>query len=65
MVFGKGSRKKNPPLLARPLKGGGVKGRAIKEKRIFFFFFLPFKNKNDFTLDNYSEIWKYHVKVCR
>ena len=47
----KGSRKKKvPPLMARPLRGGGGKGQAIKEKRTFFetFFFilLPFKNKN-------------------
>ena len=34
-------QKKNPPLMAGPLRGGGDKGRAIKEKRIFFetFFF--------------------------
>ena len=28
--------KKVPPLMARPLRGGGGKGRAIKEKRTFF-----------------------------
>ena len=57
---GKGSRKKKvPPLVARPLRGGGGKGRATKEKRTFFktFFFilLPFKNKKYFTLDNLSK----------
>ena len=50
--------KQNPPLMAGPLRGGrGGKGRAIKEKRTFFYFFfilLPFKNKNYFTLDNLS-----------
>ena len=55
-----GSRKKKVhPLVARPLRGAGGKGRAIKEKRTFFlnFFFilLPFKNKNYFTLDNLSK----------
>ena len=68
-----GSRKKKkvPPLVAGPLRGGeGGKGRATKEKRTFFetFFFilLPFKNKNYFTLDNLSKWkWKYHFKVCR
>ena len=42
--------------MAGPLRGGGGKGRDIKEKRTFFgnFFFIlfPFKNKNYFTLDN-------------
>ena len=28
--------KKNPPLMAGPLRGGGGKVRAIKEKRTFF-----------------------------
>ena len=58
----KGSRKKKkvPPLVAGPLRGGeGDKGRATKEKRTFFktFFFilLPFKDKNYFTLDNLSK----------
>ena len=44
--------------MARPLRGGGGKGRAIKEKRTFFetfiFILLPFKNKNYFTFDNLS-----------
>ena len=52
-------KKKVPPLVAGPLRGGGGKGRATKEKRTFFktFFFilLPFKNKNYFTLDNLSK----------
>ena len=41
-VIPKGSRKKNPPLIAGPLRGGGGKGRAIKETRTFsetFFLF--------------------------
>ena len=41
--------KKVPPLMARPLRGGGGKGRAIKEKELIlnlFFIMLPFKNKN-------------------
>ena len=46
--------------MARPLRGGGgVKGRAIKEKitffETFFFILLPFKNKIYFTLDNLSK----------
>ena len=45
----KGSRKINPPLMARPLRrGGGGKARAIKEKitflKTFFLILLPFKN---------------------
>ena len=39
LVKGKGSRKKKKvcPLVAGPLRGGeGGKGRATKEKRIFF-----------------------------
>ena len=28
--------KKGPPLMAWPLRGGGCKGRAIREKRTFF-----------------------------
>ena len=41
-MLAKGSRKKNPPLMVRPLRergGGGGKGRTIKEKKLFFFFF--------------------------
>ena len=35
--------KKIPPLMAGPLRGGGVgKGRAIKEKRTFFESFFLF-----------------------
>ena len=45
--------------MAGPLRGGGGKGRAIKEKKNFFLFYffilLPFKNKNYFTLDNLSK----------
>ena len=45
--------------MAGPLRGGGGKGWANKEKRTFFetFFFilLPFKNKNYFTLYNLSK----------
>ena len=47
----KGSRKKK--------KVPATKNRATKEKRTFFlnFFFilLPFKDKNYFTLDNFSK----------
>ena len=32
----KGSCKKALLLMARPLRGGGVKGRAIKEKNFFY-----------------------------
>ena len=45
-VFPEGSRKKNPPLMAGPLRGPplkGGKGWAIKEKRTFltlFFYFV-------------------------
>ena len=54
------TKKKVPPLVAGPLRGGeGGKGRATKEKRTFFKTFfsilLPFKNKNYFTLDNLSK----------
>ena len=64
-------QKKNPPLMAGPLRGGGGgKGRAIKEKRIFnetFFILLPLKIKI-ILLQYFRQlivIWKYHVKVCR
>ena len=40
-------------------RGGGGKGRAIKEKipffETFFFILLPFKNKNYITLDNLTK----------
>ena len=52
------TQKKVHPLVAGPLRGGGGKGRAIKEKINFFKFFfnlLPFKNGNYFTLDNLSK----------
>ena len=56
------TKKKVHPLVAEPLRGGGGKGRAIKEKRSFFktFFFnlLPFKNKN-FYFRQLIEIWTY------
>ena len=35
--------------MAGPLRGGGSKGLAIKEKITFLKFLLPFKNKNYFT----------------
>ena len=62
----KGSRqKKVHPLVAGPLRGGGGKGRAIKEKKNFFwnFFFilLPFKN----TLDNLSKYGHITLKFGR
>ena len=31
LITGNGSRKKNPPLMAGPTRGGVVKGRAIKD----------------------------------
>ena len=37
----KGSRKKNLLLIAGPLRGDGVKGRAIKEKKTFLEPFFP------------------------
>ena len=45
MIIHKGSRKKKkvPPLVAGPLRGGeGGKGRATKEKRTFFKTFFLF-----------------------
>ena len=62
------AKKKVHPLVAGPLRGGGVgKGRAIKEKRTFFetFFFilLPFKNKNYFTLDILSKYGHITLKL--
>ena len=52
-----GKPQKKTPLMARPLRGGGGKGRAIKEKITFwnFLFYFVFKNKNYFTLDNLSK----------
>ena len=44
-----GSRKKNPPLMAGPLRK-----KELFMKR-FFFILLPFKNENYFTLDNLSK----------
>ena len=45
--------------MARPLREGGGKGRAIKEKitflETFYFVLLPFKSKNYCTLDNLSK----------
>ena len=35
-------QKKIPPLMAGPLRGGGGKGRAIKEKITFFETFFLF-----------------------
>ena len=72
LVLVKGSRKKKVPLLmARPLRGegwGGVKGRAIKEKKTFFFIFFLFcchiKIKI-FYFRQLIKLWTYHVKVCR
>ena len=44
--------------MAGPLRGGG-KGPDIKEKitllKTLFEILLPFKNKNNFTLDNLSK----------
>ena len=41
--MGKGSRKKNPPLMAGPLRGGGVKAGPLRKKELFlklFFYFV-------------------------
>ena len=47
--------KKVPPLMARPLRGGGgVKAGPLREK--LFFILFPFKNKNYFTIDNLLDI---------
>ena len=47
--------------MAGPLRGGGGKGPAIKEKRTFFWNFLkillPFKNKKIFYFRQLIEIW--------
>ena len=44
--------------MAGPLRGGGgVKGRPLR------MFFLPFNDKNYFTLSQFIKIWTYHVKV--
>ena len=46
--------------MAVPLRGGGGKGPAIKEKITFLGTFclilLPFRNKNYFTLSKYGNI---------
>ena len=55
-VVREAAKKKVHPLVAGPLRErGGGKGRAIKEKKTFFFIVLSFKNKNYFTLDNLSK----------
>ena len=45
--------------MAGPLRGGGDKGPANKEKITFlwnfFYILMPFKNKNYITLDNLSK----------
>ena len=57
--FHKGSRKKKvPPLMGRPLRGGWVKAAPLRKKELFlkfFFILLPLKNINYFTLDNLSK----------
>ena len=40
--------------MAGPLRGGGVKAGPLRKKELFFMF-LPFNNKNYFTLDNLSK----------
>jgi hypothetical protein len=55
--YNKGSRKKNPPLKAGPLRGGGGKGRATKEK-------ITFKDRNYFTLDNISKYGNIRLKFA-
>ena len=37
-TYGKPKKEKVPPLMARPLRGEGGKGRAIEEKELFEFF---------------------------
>ena len=63
----KGSRKKNPPLMAGPLRGGGgVRAGPLRKKELFlkrfFLILLPFKNKNYFTLDNLSKYGYFTIK---
>ena len=46
--------------MARPLRGGGVKAGPLRKKElflknVFFFYFVTFKNKNNFTSDNLSK----------
>ena len=41
-VLPKGSRKKNPPLMAGPLRGGWVKAGPLM-KKVYFFYFVAFK----------------------
>ena len=50
--------------MAGPLRGGGGKGPAIKEKITFLEILLPLKLKL-FYFRQLIEIWTYHVKVCR
>ena len=54
-----GKPQKKSSTNGRAIKGGGFKGRAIKEKRTFyetlFFILSPFKYKNYLTLDNLSK----------
>ena len=49
--------KKNPPLKAGPLRVGGGKGRATKEK-------ITFKDKNYFTLDNLPKYGNITLKFA-
>ena len=54
-------QKKVPPLMARPLRGGGgVKAGPLRKKnlflKLFFNIILPFKNKHYFTLDNFRNM---------
>ena len=66
-LLGKPQKSYFPNGRAIKRRGGG-KGPAIKEKKLFKNFFqilLAFNNKNNFTVDNLSKFWTYHVKVCR
>ena len=44
-VLREAAKKKVPPLVAGPLRGGWGKGRATKEKRTFFLFCCHLKIK--------------------
>ena len=47
--------KRNPSLIARPLRGGGALRKKNFFLKLFCFVLMPFKNKNYFTLDNLSK----------
>ena len=51
--------KKIPPLMAGPLRGGGGKGRAIKEKNFFWNFFFNFVTTKKWKLFYLGDLSKY------